>query len=113
SESHINHHIFALKTFFKWLETSGKIEMNPISGLAFPSPKTNPREILSQDEIRKLYDTCETYRERAILSMYYGCGLRRSEGIKLDLKDVHFRTGLLYVRGGKGARRRVVPMSKQ
>ena len=45
--------------------------------------------------------------------MYYGCGLRRTEGIKLDLKDIHFRTGLLYVREGKGAKRRVVPMSRQ
>lgn len=113
SESHINHHVYALKTFFKWLEANGEIQINPISSLEFPSPKTKPREILSSEEIRKLYDTCENYRERAILSIYYGCGLRRTEGIKLDLKDVHFRTGLLYVREGKGAKRRVVPMSKQ
>ena len=113
SESHINHHVYALKTFFKWLEANGEIQINPISSLEFPSPKTKPREILTPDEIRKLYDTCENYRERAILSIYYGCGLRRTEGIKLDLKDVHFRTGLLYVREGKGAKRRVVPMSKQ
>jgi len=113
SESHINHHIYALKTFFKWLEANGEIRINPISGLEFPSPKTKPREILTPEEVRKLYETCENYRERAILSIYYGCGLRRTEGIKLDLKDVHFRTGLLYVREGKGAKRRVVPMSKQ
>lgn len=113
SESHINHHIYALKTFFKWLEAGGEIQINPISGLEFPSPKTKPREILSQDEIKALYNQCETYRERAVLSIYYGCGLRRTEGIKLDLKDLHFRTGLLYVREGKGAKRRVVPMSKQ
>lgn len=113
SESHINHHVYALKTFFKWLEANGELAINPISSLEFPSPKTKPREILTQTEIRKLYDQCENYRERAILSVYYGCGLRRTEGIKLDLKDVHFRTGLLYVREGKGAKRRVVPMSKQ
>lgn len=113
SESHINHHIFALKTFFKWLEANGEIQINPISGLEFPSPKSKPREILSQQEIKQLYNQCETYRERTVISIYYGCGLRRTEGIKLDLKDVHFRTGLLYVREGKGAKRRVVPMSKQ
>jgi integrase/recombinase XerD len=113
SESHINHHIYALKTFFKWLEANGEIQTNPISGLEFPSPGTKPREILNQDEIKQLYNQCENYRERAVLSIYYGCGLRRTEGIKLDLKDIHFRTGLLYVREGKGAKRRVVPMSKQ
>lgn len=113
SESHINHHIYALKLFFKWLEANGKITINPISGLEFPSPKTKPREILSTKEIKQLYNQCETYKERAVLSIYYGCGLRRSEGIKLDVKDVHFRTNLLYVREGKGAKRRVVPMSEQ
>jgi integrase/recombinase XerD len=111
SESHINHHIYALKTFFKWLEATGVIQMNPISGLLFPSPKSKPREILTLQEIKTLYNHCETYLERAVLSIYYGCGLRKSEGIKLDLKDIHFRTGLLYVREGKGAKRRVVPMS--
>lgn len=113
SESHINHHIYALKTFFKWLEATGSIQVNPISGLTFPSPKTKPREIVTQHEIKTLYNQCETYTERAVLSIYYGCGLRRTEGIKLDLKDIHFRTGLLYVREGKGAKRRVVPMSRK
>jgi len=113
SESHINHHIYALKLLFKWLEANGKITTNPISGLEFPSPKSKPREILTTKEIKQLYNQCETYKERAVLGIYYGLGLRRSEGIKLDVKDVHFRTNLLYVREGKGAKRRVVPMSDQ
>src|SRR5690554_7783862 len=86
--------------------------MNPISGLEFPTPKTKPREILSLKEINQLYDTCENYWQRAVLGIYYGCGLRRSEGINLNIKDVHFRSSLLYVREGKGAKRRVVPMSE-
>ena len=57
SESHINHHIYGLKLFFKWLEANGKIQMNPISGLEFPTPKTKPREILSLKEINQLYET--------------------------------------------------------
>lgn len=113
SESHINHHIYALKTFFKWLEANGKIQTNPISSLDFPSPKTKPREVLTAGEIKELYNACENYRQRAVLGIYYGCGLRRTEGIKLNVKDIHFRSGLLYVREGKGAKRRVVPMSKQ
>ena len=113
SESHINHHIYALKTFFKWLEETGKLNINPISPLEFPSPKSKPREILTQEEIKALYEATETYRERAVLSLYYGCGLRRTEGIQLDVKDVHLRTGLLYVRAGKGAKRRVVPLSQK
>lgn len=111
SENHIRHHIYALKTFFKWLVESGRLSYNPISGLDFPKAQSKPREILTLKEVRQLYAQCETYKERAVLSIYYGLGLRRSEGIKLDVKDVHFRDGLLYVREGKGAKRRVVPMS--
>ncbi|HLV93540.1 MAG TPA: tyrosine-type recombinase/integrase, partial [Aequorivita sp.] len=112
SENHINHHVYGLKLFFKWLEANGKIQMNPISGLEFPTPKTKPREILSLKEVGQLYETCENYWQRAVLGIYYGCGLRRSEGINLNIKDVHFRSSLLYVREGKGAKRRVVPMSE-
>lgn len=113
SEVYINHHIYALKLFFNWLESKGSILSNPISGLEFQKPSSKPREILDLEEVKKLYKVCENPLERAILSLYYGCGLRRTEGIKLDLKDVQFRAELLYVRLGKGAKRRVVPMSQQ
>jgi integrase/recombinase XerD len=112
SECFINHHIYSLKLFFAWQLESGKINENPISILTFPSPKSRPREVLTILEIKQLYKACETYRERAVLSLFYGCVLRRSEGVKLNLKDVHFRNNLLYVREGKGNKRRAVPMSE-
>jgi len=52
-------------------------------------------------------------KERVILSLFYGCGLRRSEGELLNLKDVSFKSGLLYIRKGKGGKRRAVPMSEK
>lgn len=113
SESYINHHIYSLKIFFAWQEEKGAITENPISCLSFKKPTTKPREILSTEEIKALYEACENYKERAVLSIFYGCGLRRSEGEKLDLKDIHFRSGILYVREGKGSKRRAVPMSKK
>ena len=44
-------------------------------------------------------------------SLFYGCGLRRSEGVALNLQDVHFKSNVLYVRQGKNNTRRVVPLS--
>ena len=111
SESYINHHIYALKLFFGWQEEKGIITENPISNLEFKAPTSKVSEILTQEEIKTLYNICETLKEKAILSLFYGCGLRRSEGEKLDLKDIHFKTGLLYVREGKGSKRRAVPLS--
>lgn len=113
SESYINHHVYALKLFFAWQEEKGAITENPISSLEFKSPTSKPREILTLTEIKELYESCENYKERAVLSIYYGCGLRRSEGEKLNLKDIHFRSNLLYVREGKGSKRRAVPLSEK
>jgi len=47
-----------------------------------------------------------------MLSVYYGCGLRRNEGVSLDISDVLLKEKLLYVQKGKGYRERYVPMSE-
>lgn len=63
------------------------------------------------DDIKKLYDICETAKRRAVLGIIYGCGLRRNEAEKLDAKDVHFRSSMSYVREGKRGRKRTIPLS--
>ena len=113
SSRYIDHHIYSLKIFFEWQQTIQSIEGNPMSTLSFPKGESKPMEILTQDEIKQLYEVCKTWKERTLLSIFYGCGLRRTEGERLDVKDVHFRSGVLYVRKGKGSRRRAVPMSKK
>jgi len=112
SESYISHHIYALKLYFHWQQESGILETNPMSVLHFPSPKHPPRQILTRTEITILYESCENYKEQALLSLFYGCGLRRSEGVALNLNDLHLRSHMLYVREGKGAKRRAVPVSE-
>jgi integrase/recombinase XerD len=113
SESYINHHIYSLKLFFEWQQEKGAIIENPISNLAFKSPKSKAREILTELEIKQLFNSTESLKERAILALFYGCGLRRMEGEKLNLKDIHFKSNVLYVREGKGNKRRAIPLSKQ
>ena len=109
----INHHIYAIRLFLNFLEQTGAITENPISGLIFPRPESKPREILTVKEIKQLYEAAENYREKAIIGIYYGCGLRRSEGVALNIKDISFKSSLLYVREGKGKKRRVVPINEK
>lgn len=113
SENMINHHIYSLKLYFSYLMAVGKIDIHPMNTLRFPRPTSKQRLILTIQEIHNLYNACESYKEKALLGVYYGCGLRRSEGIRLTVKDVHFKDNLLYVRDGKGGKRRVVPMSNK
>lgn len=110
SSSMIGHHVHSIRLFFNWLIQLDAIPVNPISGLEFPRPDKNPRKALSVDEIGRLYDKAETLRERAILGLYYGCGLRRTEGQNLNTSDIDFQQMILTVREGKFGRRREIPM---
>lgn len=113
SDKMINHHIYAIRLFLNYQEQIGNIKENPISGLSFPSPESNQRAVLTIEEIKQLYAVSETYREKAILGIFYGCGLRRSEGAALDVKDISFTSSLVYVRKGKGGKRRAVPINEK
>lgn len=113
SEMMINHHVYALKLFFNWLQELRTIEENPMSALHFEKPTSKAYEVLTSEEIISLYEACETLKERAILHVYYGCGLRRDEGVKLNVSDLQFRNKMLYVREGKGGKSRAVPMTEK
>ncbi|MGJ5676861.1 MAG: tyrosine-type recombinase/integrase [Nostochopsis sp.] len=113
SEMMIAHHVYALKLFFNWLQELRLIEENPMSALHFEKPVSKAYEILTREEITSLYEVCETLKERAILHVYYGCGLRRNEGVKLNVSDIQFRNKMLYVREGKGGKSRAVPMTEK
>lgn len=113
SESFINHHIYSLKVFFNWLEQTHQLKTNPISNLKFKQPKANTREPLSKEEIIQLFEATENSKEIALLHLFYSCGLRRTEAENLNTSDIHFTKNLLYVREGKGAKRRVIPINER
>ena len=66
-----------------------------------------------QKEINQLFENTITAKETAILHLFYSCGLRRTEAENLNTSDIHFSKNLLYVREGKGAKRRVIPMNEK
>lgn len=111
SEMMISHYVYALKTFFAWAQATGQASYNPVSGMKFRRPKQNVREPLSTEEVSQLFAAAATLKEKAMLHVFYSCGLRRSEGEMLNIQDIHFSAQLLYVRQGKGARRRVIPVT--
>lgn len=112
SESFIYHHIYGLKVFFNWLEQTEEITINPISNLKFKRPAVNHRQPLNQEEIQQLFTVADNIKEKAVLHLFYSCGLRRTEAVNLNISDIHFNTNLLYVREGKGFKRRVIPFNK-
>lgn len=110
-EATISYYVYALQTFFSWLEITRQTHYNPISGIKFKQPQRNSREPLSIEQINHLFEAATTLQQRTILHLFYSCGLRRTEAVLLNIRDIHFRDQLLYVREGKGSKRRVIPMT--
>lgn len=105
--------MYALKLFFRYQQDTEQIEVNPMNNLDYPNPENHTREnLLNLEDIEKLYEVCQTAKQRALLGIIYGCGLRRQEAVKLNARDIHFKSSLLYVREGKGGKKRIVPLSK-
>ncbi len=130
SNNYLNKHLQALQKFGDYLRQSGRLLL-PKLDIRMESGEGIITDVLTQAEINTLYavtsqpytsrkhDKGATYyetmqmRDRAMLTVFYGCGLRRNEGYHLDTGDIHFHNSLLHVRKGKGYRERFVPVTKQ
>jgi len=113
SKNYLRTHLTNLRRFARYLRESGN-ESFDVS-MQIKGKLYNIREIFTKSEITALYEATGSdilgLRDRAILAVYYGCGLRKSEGASLDIKDVLLDRNLLYVRKGKNYKERYVPMT--
>ena len=118
-----NYHV-SMNRFNRYLQESnqGSFEM-PIQ---FKGKSWTAKEILTQEEIQQLYQATENYfdpsienkgilavREKVLLGIFYGCGLRRTEGANLLVKDLNLQTQILHVRQGKNYQERYVPIPEK
>lgn len=108
--------VSALKSFFRFLVLGGVIKKSPAARLSAPSTWRSLPKVLSVEEVEKLLaapagDKPQSLRDRALLEVLYGAGLRVSEAASLRLEDVNLEDGFLLV-FGKGGKERVVPVSR-
>ncbi|CAM3317651.1 site-specific tyrosine recombinase XerD [Empedobacter stercoris] len=107
--------ISGLKSFFGYLQLEDFREDNPTSLLETPKIGMKLPDVLSEKEIDKMIEVIdlskpEGQRNRAIIEVLYGCGLRVSELINLKISDIFFDDGFIRVIG-KGNKQRLVPIS--
>lgn len=104
----------ALRSFYRYLVVIGLLADNPARAVASPKLERRLPRFLDQPVVERLLDQPDTstpagLRDRAILEVLYGCGLRVSEAVGLDLSSVDYSLG--YVRAfGKGRKERLVPI---
>ncbi|WP_396204611.1 site-specific tyrosine recombinase XerD [Gemmatimonas sp.] len=114
--SSIRRNISALRTWFRILVAEGLVHTDPTERLDAPQRWRTLPEVLSVDEILRLLaapqlDERLAFRDRAMLELAYGAGLRVSEWIGLAVKDVLLEDGLVRV-FGKGSKERLVPIGR-
>jgi integrase/recombinase XerD len=105
--------------FFSWMRRTGHLEFNPAADMTMPRPDRRlPESTLSASEMAAVLSAPDVakplgLRDRAVLEVFYSCGLRRNELIELALRDVDFARGTVFVRCGKGAKDRYVPIGER
>ncbi|MGH9388178.1 MAG: tyrosine-type recombinase/integrase, partial [Vicinamibacteria bacterium] len=111
-------YLHTVRGFFAWLLRSNVLLENPAHDLPVPESVRLPRRVLTKAEARRLMNapsrsSVQGQRDRAILEVLYGTGLRRGECLRLDVTDVDLGQELLLVRSGKGKKDRMVPLTRQ
>lgn len=107
----------ALKSFYRYLLKKEIIKQNPLEHVATPKiPKKLPRYLAQEEMIKVLEQPLLAdeagSRDRAILELLYGAGIRVSELVKMDLESLDLVYGYIRV-FGKGRRERIVPIGKE
>ncbi len=113
SRNYLRTHLTALRKLSRYLRENGHEGFE--TDIAITGTTRKSINVFTKSEIKALYRSCEGdllgVRDKAMLGVYYGCGLRRSEGVSLDQEDINFEKGLLYVRKGKNYKQRFVPFT--
>ncbi len=107
----------SLRSFFKWMGREGMIEANPALLVSAPKlPRRLPR-VPTMEEMNSVLDAdmpkeaTFAERDRLILELLYGCGIRNSELTGINLEDVDRKQARMLVRG-KGKKQRLVPFGE-
>lgn len=121
SQNHINKGVTAIQNFVRFLNEAKNMNLE----IQLERGHVNQQlpSVLTRHEIKELYRATEqvnkrtnprvyTQRDKAMLIIFYGCGLRLSEGFNLKISDIQIDRKLVHVKTGKGNKERYVPISE-
>jgi len=124
---YLHMHYRSLEKLSQYLYSYGFKTVPSVPRYRLPIDKNTSKDITpyTKAEIQLLYDHIPStyshlsydeqelrqYQLKLILTLYYGCGLRRLEGLKLEQNDIDFNKQTIFIRDGKGYKDRIIPMS--
>ena len=113
SKNYIRKQLQVINKFSRYLTESGQESFSVRERIKGTADRSN--NVLTIAEVQQLYeatlDDMFGLRDKAMLALYYGCGLRKNEGIGMNVQDVLMDKDLLFVRKGKGYKERYVPLT--
>ena len=106
----------ALRSFYNWMVLEGQVKENPCDRVDMPKLGRYLPDVLSEEEVSRIIDSVDVNswqgaRDKAILEVLYGCGIRVSEAVGLKISCLYFTEGFVRVIG-KGNKERLVPMNE-
>ena len=114
SKTSVARALAALRSLYRWLAREGVVEQNPAALVATPRLSRKLPRVPTVEEMNAVLDgsmpeqAAFPERDRVLLELLYGCGIRNSELVGLDLDDIRWSQEALLVRG-KGRKERIVP----
>ncbi len=107
----------SIRSWFKWLAKEGKVAQNPALLVSTPKRPLHLPRVPSAEEVNRVLDAKDDVgawpeRDRVIFELLYGCGIRNSELVGLDMRSIRWADDAILVRG-KGKKERLVPLGDQ
>ena len=117
SPATINRKTACLRSFYRHLRREELLADDPTAALNPPSKSRKLPRVLTYAEVKRLLESVNGgdpigLRDRALLEVMYGCGLRASEAVGLDVNEVDLRRGFVRPHG-KGNKERMVPLGRE
>jgi integrase/recombinase XerC len=114
SKTSVARSLAAVRSLYRWLAQEGLVEQNPAALVSTPKlPKKLPR-VPTMEEMNSVLDgampeiAAFPERDRLMIELLYGCGIRNSELVGIDLEQIHLKAEIILIRG-KGKKERYVP----
>jgi integrase/recombinase XerC len=117
----------AVRSWFKWLAKEGRVSQNPALLVSTPKRPQHLPRVPSAEDVNRVLNSLEhgnardrakeetakwPERDRVIFELLYGCGIRNSELVGIDMRDIQWANDAILVRG-KGRKERYVPLGDE
>lgn len=108
----INRKLASLRGWFKWMVSNELIDHDPSLSIEQPRVDKKLPRVLSVSEMEKIFSQQMPLREKLMVELLYAAGLRVSELVNLDIKNINFEKGFLRCMG-KGSKERLIPLGSE